>query len=143
MQLGASKIGYTVVYGISPFFSNELRSELGKCNQITIFFDESLNRISQQQQMDIAVPFWNSCSESVETRYLTSMFLGHTTAVDLLKALKEGICEKLLKSVFQISMDGPNVNWKLIRDFKAELQPDDPNKRLLYRAKSSSTFNWQ
>ena len=50
----------------------------------------------------------------VKSRYLSSGFLGHTTAKDLKRAFEE-CTEKLdLKNLIQVSMDGPNVNWKML-----------------------------
>ena len=51
--------------------------------------------------------------DRVVCRYLTSRFLGHTCAEDLKKEFEEGIQELDMKKMVQVSMDGPNVNWKL------------------------------
>ena len=53
-------------------------------------------------------------NDKVESRYLTSLFLGHTTAIDLKKKFEEATEQLDLKKLIQISMDGPNVNWKLL-----------------------------
>ena len=45
--------------------------------------------------------------------YLTSRFLGHTCAEDLKKKFEEGIQELDMKKMVQVSLNGPNVNWKL------------------------------
>ena len=48
----------------------------------------------------------------VITRYLTSEFLGHATAEDMLVKF-EACTERLSKrNLVQLSMNGPNVNWK-------------------------------
>ena len=45
---------------------------------------------------------------------MSSGFLGHTTAKDLKRAFEE-CTEKLdLKNLIQVSMDGPNINWKML-----------------------------
>ena len=50
----------------------------------------------------------------LRSRYLSSGFLGHTTAKDLKRAFEE-CTEKLdLENLIQVSMDGPNVNWKML-----------------------------
>ena len=49
-----------------------------------------------------------------KSRYLSSGILEHTTAKDLKRAFEE-CTEKLdLKNLIQVSMDGPNVNWKML-----------------------------
>lgn len=39
-----------------------------------------MNKIVELQQMDLAVKYWDLRQEHVKTRYLTSVFLGHTNA---------------------------------------------------------------
>lgn len=51
-------------------------------------FDEAMNKVVQKGQMDIIVQYWNESDNKVQTRYLTSTFLGHATAKDLLQHLK-------------------------------------------------------
>ena len=61
--------------------------------------------------MDFTVRYFKNVK--VESRYLTSLFLGYTTAKDL-KKFEEATEQLDLKKLVQISMDGPNVNWKLL-----------------------------
>ena len=49
--------------------------------------------------------------DRVVCRYLT--FLGHTCAEYLKKEFEEGIQELDTKKMVQVSMNGPNVSWKL------------------------------
>ena len=55
-------------------------------------------------------------------------FYGTATADDLLVKFKEALGGVSLKSLYQISMDGPNVNWSFLKKFKEEFQErtDDP-----------------
>lgn len=53
--------------------------------------------------------------------YLTSVFLGHTTASDLLSAFKGIFNDSLLSKLIQVSMNGPIVNMKFLDDLL-----DDP-----------------
>src|SRR5207245_1168219 len=62
----------------------------------------------------------------VTTRYITSAFLGHTTAEDLLKGFNTACSGLNLESLLQVSMDGPNVNLKFLRLLKEEMQ-QNPN----------------
>ena len=48
------------------------------------------------------------------------MFLGHATAKDLLKNLNEGLAGLDLSKQIQLSMDGPNVNWKVLSEMAKE-----------------------
>jgi len=64
----------------------------------------------------------------VTTRYLTSTFLGHSTSADLLCAFTPAAGNAFLKKLLQVSMDGPNVNHKFLRELKKHLntEPESP-----------------
>lgn len=117
MTLGRAKMAYLVSFGLAPYFKNQLISTL-KDVEYVICFDEALNKIVQRGQMDLYVRFWNVNKEEVSTRYLCSVFLGHSTASDLLKSFFEGISELDKKKLLQVSLDGPNVNLKFLRDLR-------------------------
>ena len=48
------------------------------------------------------------------------MFLGYATAVDLLKKINDGLASLDLSKQIQLSMDGSNVNWKVLSDMIIE-----------------------
>lgn len=115
MSLGRDKIGYSITFGMAPYFSRELRKILSTLSSFVVLFDESMNKIAQRGQMDLHIRF---CDNNViQTRYLTSIFLGRATAEDLLKAFLEGLEGLDLHKILQISMDGPNVNLKFLSEF--------------------------
>ena len=41
--------------------------------------------------MDILIRFWDNISNLVQVRYWNSMFLGHSTAADLIKNFNDGL----------------------------------------------------
>ncbi|KAJ8898389.1 hypothetical protein PR048_003749 [Dryococelus australis] len=84
-----------------------------KISSFVVGFDESLNKIAQKQQMDVSLRFWNKETNQVGSRYITSVFLKHTTANDLLTGLKAGLDKLNLACILQLPMDDPNVNLKL------------------------------
>ncbi|XP_071563117.1 uncharacterized protein [Temnothorax nylanderi] len=131
MKLGKDKALYTITYGITKHFQKELYLLIQNSNELVISFDESLNKICQKEQMDIVIRFWDDEKNETSTRYLTSTFLGHTTAIDLLEAFKGCVPPDMLKKMTQISMDGPNVNFEFLRDLKLDLSSDPENKKLL------------
>jgi hypothetical protein len=57
----------------------------------SVSFDESLKKVSQKGQMDIVIRFWNNASDEVSTRYLTSTFLEHARADDILRAFTSSL----------------------------------------------------
>lgn len=131
MNLGKTKVAYTVVFGIAKYFENEMTNLLATTTEIVLGFDESLNKISQKKQMDIVFRFWDETKNEVATRYFTSAFLGKSSALDLLQAVKTSVSTEVLAKVMQISMDGPNVNIKFAKDFQSDLNDVLNNKTLL------------
>lgn len=91
MHLGKEKASYTIVYGLAPYFESNLKQTIELCKNFVVGFDESLNKVSQNQQMNITIRFRNDLINTVCFRYLTSVFLTSSTAVDLFTALKQGL----------------------------------------------------
>ena len=80
-----------------------------------------LKKGSQRGQMDLLVGYVDD-EDFVQTRYISSAYLGRATAEDLLKAFKDCFPHvDLLKKVCQLGMDGPSFNWKRHRLFMYEL----------------------
>lgn len=90
MKLKKDKIAYVLLYGVAPYYRQELTEELKAVSFYVVGFDESLNKISKKQQMDITVRYWDPAMRQVATRYLTSVFLGRSRAVDMLNAFEKG-----------------------------------------------------
>ncbi len=57
---------------------------LGKIwnSKFVVMFDESLNRSTNNKQMDLHIRYW--AGDCVQSPYFGSHFLGHATAQDLL-----------------------------------------------------------
>ena len=126
MRLQRTKIAYTIVFGLAPYFFRELQNMCSACDYIVIGFDESLNKVAQKGQMDVFVRFWNDENNRVCTRYYGSAFLGHATAADIMTAfLEEAIKGLDIAKLLQISMDGPNVNKKFLQDIKAKIKEEN------------------
>lgn len=100
MQLKKDKIAYVLMFGVAPYYRQELAVELNMAQFYVVGFDESLSKISKKQQMDITVRYWDQSKSEVATRYLTSQFLGRSRAVDLLEAFEEGTRLVLFSLIF-------------------------------------------
>ena len=122
MNCGPTKLSYLICFGIAPYFKQQLLNELKEAQCFVISFDESLNTELHEEQMDFVVRYFNK--DRVTCRYLTSEFLGHTH-VDDLKKFEEGIKDLEKKKMLQVSMDGPNVNWKLYDSIVEEWNEND------------------
>ena len=121
MELGRLKIGYTIVHGLAPHFHNQVTQELNDVKCFVAMFDESLNKCSQKNQMDL-VKFWSSVSDEGVTRHYESAFLGRARAVDLVDAFCKKLKDKLLRRLLMVGMGGPNVNFKFLKDLQIYLK---------------------
>jgi hypothetical protein len=127
---GKTKLSYLITFGLAPYFSDELSDSLKSASNFVVLFDESFNRITKDEQLDVQVRFWDEDKNLTVTRYLGSQFLGHCTAKDLLNRLKEATKHLDTSKILQVSMDGPNVNHKFYRDYVADrkvAEPDSPD----------------
>ena len=75
--------------------------------------------------MDMIVRFWDSKSNKVSERYFNSEFMGHATAADMLTHLKNKMALLNPSSLVQISVDGPDVNWKFYHNLFQERKGED------------------
>lgn len=87
-----------------------MKSIAKKESGYVILFDESLNKEMKKCQLDMHVRFWNN--NQVQSRYLTSFFMGHHNAEQIHEKIEKVCSEIGFQNRIQLSMDGPNVNWK-------------------------------
>ena len=80
--------------------------------------------------MDLLVRYWGVNRNSVRCRYWESVFLGHISAVDLLDSYNTGLSGFDFSKQAQISMDGPNVNWKFLSLVEKERDEAELSKLL-------------
>lgn len=131
MKLQRTKLSYSIVYGLAPYFFDALKAVITQCEFFVVGFDESLNKIAQRGQMDIVVKFYSPECQQICTRYYNSVFLGHAKATDILDAFLQGTKGMNLMKMLQVSMDGPNVNLSFIKKLQDFLKDDDECPLLL------------
>ncbi|XP_063243096.1 uncharacterized protein LOC134542628 [Bacillus rossius redtenbacheri] len=124
MKMHKDKIAYSITYGLGPHFAKCVSHSVQKSPFYALSIDESLNDVCQKGQMDIVVKYWDAENSCVCTKYLTSAFLEHSKAADLLNNLIVciGEADLSLGGLVQIATDGPNVNLKLISDLKSYMR---------------------
>ena len=111
-SLGADKLRYVMVHGITPYCYEMLKKEVDASDFYTVMFDESLNSVTQSSQMDILVRFWDNTTNTAKIRFWKTTYLGHATHKDLHDGFTKATADLDISKVVQLSMDGPNVNWK-------------------------------
>ena len=127
-QCGKTKCSFLINFGLALYFKEKLMKKLQvPGTKYVISFDESLNKVLQKEQMDIIVQFWDKEKNKVSSRYLNSQFLGHTRAADLLQKFREALCKLNLANLIQVSMHGPNTNWKFFDSFCSDRALTDPD----------------
>jgi hypothetical protein len=113
-QLGKTKCGYYVTYGIAPHFQDLLIKGLKTSPCYSVSFDESLNRIFQLEQMDMNIRYWDEKEGLVKVNYFTSRFFERPNAENILNELRTALKPVPEQRMIQLSMDGPNTNWKVL-----------------------------
>ena len=65
--------------------------------------------------MDIGLRYFNGDTGLVETKYFDSAFLKHPNCENLHEKLLQSLSDLKLEKLLQISMDGTNVNWDVLK----------------------------
>ena len=114
MKFGKTKCSYFINYGLAPYIKEQLEKYISSSPLYVVSFDESMNSVLQNEQMDVAIRFWNNSKKQSETRYLTSEFLNRPNAENLVNSLSSATKDLDQQNLLQISMDGPSVNWNVL-----------------------------
>ena len=120
---GKTKVNYMICFGLASYFKEKLLQKVKEADCITVSFDEALNKDIQAEQMDVIVHYFHE--DRVVTQYFDSQFLGHTTADKLLESLKSSLSKLKNRKLLQVSMDGPRVNWKLLKLLCEDREKED------------------
>ena len=67
--------------------------------------------------MNLYVRYWDMNASQVKSQYYDSSFLRHPTHKDILKHFGEITKDLLPPKLYHVSMDRPNVNLKLLKEF--------------------------
>ena len=106
--MGRKKCSYFINFGIAPYLKELLLAKLKSSDFFVTFYDESLNRVLQEEQMDVVLRYCNNESCMVEISYFDSAFLKRPNSQNLHVKLLESLTALDLEKLMQISMDGPN-----------------------------------
>ena len=87
------KCSYLRCFGQFTYFHEQLVDRFRDAPCYSVSFDECMNKISQNEQMDFIVGYWDSDTGQDSVRCIGSEFLGLATAADLLTHFKDGIKE--------------------------------------------------
>ena len=122
---GESKCARMARFGLAPHFKSLLVESINHADNFVLLFDESLNFENQKTQLDVHIRSWQA--DKVSSRYFGSEFLGHGNAKNLVEHVSKCIEQLYFLKCLQISMDGPNVNWKFYKDITLQIKTDFNN----------------
>lgn len=86
-QLSKAKTMYLATYAIALHFKYMLKENISKSDVMTFSFDESLNRIRQNCEMDVIVHYSSEKKQKVKVKILGSSFFGHAKHQNILNSL--------------------------------------------------------
>ena len=72
-NMSKTKCSYYINFGLGIYFKDNLVKYIKLSPYFSVSFDESLNKISQSEQMDVHIRFWKD--GLVQTRYFDSQFM--------------------------------------------------------------------
>lgn len=135
-KCASTKQAYLACFGLAPYFRDKLIDKIRAATCYVVSFDESVNSICQEGQMDFLIRYFGT--DRVVTEYLDSKFLKHATASDLFTAFKAGTSKLNPSKMVQVSMDGPNVNHKFLERLMQYREKSDPDQPQLLQLGSCS-----
>ena len=71
-KLSKTKCGYFKNFELAPYFKDSIVKEIKAANIFIVLFDESLNKVLQEEQMDVQFRYWNEAAKQVNTRFFHS-----------------------------------------------------------------------
>ena len=119
-----------ILYGLAPHFKSRLREAINSSIYYSLSFDESLNSVEQKCQLDVNVRFWNECRNIVKTRYYDSKFLDRPNAENLFESIRDASNGLRQENFLQLAMDGPNLNWEVLKKTDEMLVKNDYSKTI-------------
>lgn len=99
--------------------------ELDNSLIIAISFDECFNRITQKGKMDLIVRYWSDTCNQITSRYLSSSFMGKSSASNVLKHCNQSCSKLKTEKVIQVPSGGINVNFKFLDLVNENLSDDE------------------
>ena len=113
-SLSKTKCGYYINYGLAPYYRELLIDKIKQSPFFTVLFDESLNKVLQQEQMDAHIRYWCVNTNRVKSRYLDSQFFNRPNADNITKGIYDALKCIPKEGMIHLSMDGPSTNWLVL-----------------------------
>ena len=114
-SMSGSKFRCVTTFGLGPYFAKKLLYDVKQAPAHALLFSESQNEEMASKQLDVHVRYWSSENVRVESRDLTSSFIGHSSTDDILKHFEEATKDLDPVKTWNI---GPHVNLAFERELR-------------------------
>ena len=111
LHFSKTKIGCFITFGISSYFRSFALQDIQRSPLFSLMFDESLNKIFQEEQMHLHIRYWNNALGIAYHIYFHLYFMFRTNANNLVEALETSLININMTSMTHLSIDGQNTNW--------------------------------
>ena len=132
-ELSRTKLKYVNNFRIALYFRDILYNHLQKSDCFVISFDKSLNDYAQKFQMDILIRYFDHIENRVKVCYLDSKIFGHATHQDLFIQFMQVLFKLDTNKIFQVSMDGPIVNLKFLKNLQKDCLENEQHELINIR----------
>ena len=115
-ELSKTKCGYYINFGLAPYYRHILNEDIKRSPFYTAIFDETLNQMVQEEQMDVFIRYWSEDNQMVVTRYFESKFMRRPNTENIVEAMENSLESHSLPktNLIHIGMDGPSTNWAVL-----------------------------
>ena len=124
-KLSTTKCVYLINFSVALYFEEVVRNEIINAPVFSILFDESMNQILQNEQLDIHIRFWDNSKCMAVTRYFDSRFLRRPNAENIVTELQKSIQKLIAENTTQLSMDRPATNWSVFEKMSDKRKNDE------------------
>ena len=114
-QMSKTKCSFVINFGLGPYFKDSLISKINDSPYFSLQFDESMNRVLQNEQMDAHIRYWCSESNEVRNSYFDSKFLLRPNCDNITSAIDDVLTPLEKRKMINLGMDGPSTNWAVLR----------------------------
>ena len=91
LHFSKTKIGCFITFGISSYFRSFALQDIQRSRLFSLLFDESLNKIFQEEQMHLHIRYWNNALDIACNIYFHLYFMFRTNANNLVEALETSL----------------------------------------------------
>ena len=125
-QMSKTKCSYDIMYGLEPYYKEEVIQKVKASPNYAILLNESLNHCLQDEQLDVQICFWRKETIQVQTSYFDSRFLiPFDLLFRFLSELLSSTSSLPEKNMLVLSMDGQNTNWSVFEKLNAHREKNE------------------